>query len=650
MRKLLIGLGIIIVALIVLALVVPMLIPAEIYRDRIVAVVEAATGRQVHIGGPVKIRLIPNVAIEANAVALDNAPGGVATEMATLGKLQVGVRLLPLIGGTIDIDRFVLVDPVIHLEVAKDGRPNWQFAPAQAVPPTPAAPSPQPGNTPSAAMRQLQLGEVKLVNGTVDYFDARNNARYAADQIGVTVDLPGLDRKSTVDGSLMWRGKPVKLSLQIERPLVLVETGSSPAKLNVTSDPVKFSFDGTVAGGQALKLDGALSLDAPSLRDLANWAGAPIKLGGSGLGAFSFKSKLVAAGKSTALTDIALTLDAIKASGDLSLVTGGALPAVKGKLAVNMLDLNPYLARPPKDAAAAPSGPPAPTESHPSAKEWSNEPIDVTALKGIDADIAIAADGVRYGNIEIGKGALGITLQAGTLTVALNELQLYGGSGKGRIAVDGAGPVPALNLSFALSGIQAQPLLAAAIDLDRVTGTGQLNLDLSSRGRSQRELIGALSGKGAFSFANGAVRGIDLTAMTKNAAQAVLQAAIGGNQQTAFSELSGTFTAANGIIRNDDLALKSGVGDMGGSGTVDLPHRSVDYRIEPKLVVNAQNVAVPILIKGPWTNLTYQPDVRGLIGNNAGKLLQGLTGKTGSGAAPSSNKPADILRGLLGGK
>jgi len=84
---------------------------------------------------------------------------------------------------------------------------------------------------------------------------------------------------------------------------------------------------------------------------------------------------------------------------------------------------------------------------------------------------------------------------------------------------------------------------------------------------------------------------------------------------------------------------------MTGAGTVDLPHRSVDYKITPKI---AGAVAVPVVIKGPWDNLSYKPDLAGMVGDPS-KLLQ--KGEKGLGdALKGQPKVNDVLKGLLGGQ
>jgi AsmA protein len=82
----------------------------------------------------------------------------------------------------------------------------------------------------------------------------------------------------------------------------------------------------------------------------------------------------------------------------------------------------------------------------------------------------------------------------------------------------------------------------------------------------------------------------------------------------------------NGIMKNPDLVLDSPNLKAEGAGTVDLPTRTVDYKVTPKVA----GLGVPVLIKGPWDNLSYLPDLAGIL-------------KGGVGGA------ADIVKGGAGG-
>jgi AsmA protein len=188
--------------------------------------------------------------------------------------------------------------------------------------------------------------------------------------------------------------------------------------------------------------------------------------------------------------------------------------------------------------------------------------------------------------------------------------------------VDGSGPVPTVKKSFEFSGVQARPLLADAAGFDRLEGTAEAEMAVTTRGRTEREMVQALKGSGAVKFTDGAIHGINLAAMVRNATTAFLDPGAQKAQKTDFAELSGTFVIRNGILENDDLKLINPLLRLHGAGTSDLPKRTVDYRVEPKLVATlegqgrtreAEGITVPVIISGPWHDLSYRPDLTGVV-------------------------------------
>ena len=251
------------------------------------------------------------------------------------------------------------------------------------------------------------------------------------------------------------------------------------------------------------------------------------------------------------------------------------------------------------------------------------------------------ASSILYRKIEVGPSALTIHVKDAKLETDLSQLTLYNGQGTGKVNVDGAAATPAIAMNFSLSGVKVEPLFEAALGMDRLTGTGKLNFDVTSTGKSQRALVSALNGKGAFDIVDGEIKGVNLAALAANAAKS-LAGGTGGDNVTDFAALTGTFTITNGILKNSDLQLKSGVVPMTGAGTVDLPHRTVDYRVSPSL---AGVLNVPIIVSGPWDNLSYRPDLAGARGHgqgahqHAGRDPQQRAGRQpGSGRQPASRR------------
>ena len=581
MKKLLIGIAVIVVLLVAAALAAPFFIPVDTYKGQLIAAVKQATGRDLTINGKVSLSIIPSLAVEAHDVAFSNPPGAASKNMATLSALELRLKLLPLLSRRVVLDELVLVDPVIALEVDKQGRPNWQFATAgSAAPAAHAAPSAAPAATGGGAnpLAGLSLNNVELKNGSISYLDRRGGQTFQLQQINVKLSLPDLDSPLKADGSAVYRGEKLALQIDLAKPRAFLDGSGTPVKLGLSSQPISFGYTGTVTGSTPPKLDGAVDLKIPSLRKLAQWAGTPLDAAGTGFGPLAISGKVSVAGNRIGFSNAALSLDQINGKGEFTLDTGGARPALAGKLDVDKLDLNPYL--PPAQGGGAAPAPGGATGGGttgggtsaggaPAAKAagWSDKPIDLAPLKAADVDFALSANSLIYRKILIGRSALGLHLKNGRLEADLTQLQLYQGHGTGKVVVDGSGAVPGVQAAFDLKQVQVQPLFRDAIGLDKVSGAGAFDMNVAGHGRSERDIVGTLAGKGALDLANGKIKGVNLVAMVRNVASAFQANA--GTDETVFSALTGTYTITNGILRNNDLQLKSPDMPMSGAGTVD---------------------------------------------------------------------------------
>ena len=652
-RAMVIG-GALAVILLVLALVVPLLIPASTYEGKIIAAVKQATGRDLTIAGPVHLSLLPGLSLTAENVALANAPGAAPAEMLTLAKLDVGLRLIPLLSGEVDITRLVLTDPVIHLDIDKTGKGNWAFEPAAAPA---ASAAPQKTAKSASRLQQLNLGTVKIANGSLTYSDARSGKQEALTKLDASLKLTSLDEPLELSATASWHDQPADLSLTVKNPAALqtLLTGT-PVSFKLSAKPVSIAFDGNFTLKPVPQADGNFTFSSASVRELAAWAGSPLKAGGSTFGAASLTGKLALTGKEIALSEASFSLDALKGSGQIAVLLGAKTPLLKGNLALGAVDLNPYL--PQRGGVAlgnAPVAAPAATAGNPAAG-WSDAPLDLAALKAVDMQLGLTMPSLKFEKFEIGKSALDLQLDNGRLTAGFKQVELYGGSGNGALVLDGGGPVAGLNLTLALTNIQIQPLLEAVMGIDKLSGTGALKLAVTAHGRSQHELIATLGGNGSLNVANGAIKGVDFAALAKDvqllSGKGSTTAAAGG--ETAFSSLGGTFTIANGILSNSDLAATSPVFHLTGKGTANLLDRTLDYRVEPNLAGNLQGgkngifgTAVPILVQGPWSNLTYRPDVESIVAQKLqGKVPAAVQGLLGGQAG--NGKAASVLKGLFG--
>ncbi len=682
MKKLLIGLGVILVLLIAAVVIVPMVVPLESYKAEIQAQAKQATGRDLRIDGPISLSLFPAIAVSVEDVGFSNAPGAGAPEMATIERLDVALQILPLIGGEVAVDRFILERPVINLEVDAEGKANWDLATGTAAPSEPSASggdAAQDGG--GSAVTEIRLGEVRLIDGTINYLDQQSGRQETVSAMNMELSLPSLASPFAAEGSAVWNGETIALTVNAESPRGLMAGEASNLAMKVEAAPVTFSFDGAARNAEELGLQGQLTLAVPSIRNLAAWAGTPLEFPGEGLGPFNLEGMLEMTGAKVALTEAKLAIDEIAGDGLFSVDARGAKPVIKAELNVEQLNVNPYL---PPEAPAGEGGDGGTTAAASGggtqdAGDWSDEPIDVSALGILDADLAFNAGGIQFREVKIGQSSLAVLLQDGKLTAELAEMQLYEGSGKGTIVVDGSSGQPAVAADFDLANFQAGPFLNDLADFDRILGTTETKLSVTAAGASQRELVSSLQGDGAVVFRDGAVKGINLAAMMRNISVAAIDQSFDVAEQTDFAELSGTFQIDKGIVSNQDLSLVAPLVRMTGAGTIPLPPRTVDYEVTPKLVGSLEGqggqsdlagVAVPIKVTGPWHDISYKPDLAGALTDqikDPGALLEkvpeagdlkdateggaeGLLDRLapGSGGDGESESPLDLRRGLFG--
>lgn len=618
----------------------PRFISADLVKQEVEAAVESATGRKLTIAGGVSISAWPALAANIGDVTFANAPGGKSENMATMKELRAELAIMPLLSGKVQVDEFVLREPVINLEIARNGTPNWQFEPAAA----PADPTPAPQDTQSGggdttstdgssggglAPTEVSLANMTIENGQISYSDAQSGAAYNFSDVDVTLNLPSLDEQLNVAGALTWNAERVNIDATVERPRAVLEAATTATTLAVSSNPVTFNYAGDVTFGSALATSGTVDMDVPSVRKLSAWTGSPMADGG-GFGPLALNGQLASAGTRYTFSNATMSLDGMNASGNLVVETAGARPKLSGSLAVDQIDTNVYSGQ--GDAG------------------WSTDVIDFSGLKAVDTDLNLSAGEIIFGNIVIGESALGLDITNGTMVANLTKMALYQGSGTGKLTLNGRRATPSLAANFNLSGLAIEPFLNAAAGFKRLDGTGLFNIAVTASGASQAQMVNTLNGTGNIDFRNGAIKGINLAQIIRTA----LTDPISGwsnatSSDTDFSELNGSFNITNGVLSNNDLKMLGPLLRLTGAGSTSIVQQSINYRLKPKLVASLEGqggaadksgLDIPVIVTGTWSNPKFAPDLAAVISNPA-ELLKGVE-------SLEKIQPKDIIRGLLG--
>ena len=119
-----IRIGIAVSVVIIAAVVVLFLLPAERIARLVTDQFEAATGRAMILEGDVRPTLWPEFGVNTGAVRIANANWSDAGPMVQAEGLSIGVDWSSLLGRQIRVTRIEVDRPNILLELARDGRAN----------------------------------------------------------------------------------------------------------------------------------------------------------------------------------------------------------------------------------------------------------------------------------------------------------------------------------------------------------------------------------------------------------------------------------------------------------------------------------------------------------------------------------------------
>ncbi|WP_124552374.1 AsmA family protein [Methylophilus methylotrophus] len=359
-------------------------------------------------------------------------------------------------------------------------------------------------------------------------------------------------------------------------------------------------------------------------------------------------------GQKLALQGLDVKLDDSHIQGNVG-ISQFSKPLYTFDLNIDKLDLNRYL--PAAEAKAAETKAVEKTANSP------EQPIDLSALKALNAQGNIRIGWLKYGKTEAKNLNIGLKAQDGLASLDPLNLDVYQGTVRGSVKLD-ARATPAVAIQQNLQNIAVGPMLVDTINNDMLSGNGNLNLNVTAQGNTVTALKKSLGGSVDLRMADGAVKGFDLAGTIRDAKgklnllKGQSNANADNSKKTDFSELTATFNIKNGVAHNDDLAMKAPVFRLTkgeSKGDIDIGKEQINYVAKPTLVNSLKgqggkdaeqlgSIGVPVKITGTFAAPKFAIDMAAL-GQALAKsaALDALTEKLGG------NK-ADALKGLLNGK
>lgn len=607
-KKLLLGLLVLLVIAVVVGVAAVLLIDPEDYRERIAQRASETLGREVSLDGPMSLSLRPWLAIKiedvqvGNQAALSDAP-----PLARIGTAVASVHLMPMLRGELKTGALTLSDSQLTLVTGPGGQTNLDGLLAESDPTADSQAVDLTGlNLGAITLEQVELVQLDLVNDarTTLSIDRMRLAAFAPEQ---PLDFSLSARLSDASGDLLII-EQLGGSLRVARDLSAVR---------ITEFSTDFRLPGGAIAGEA---SAGLELQLADESKLVVFdLEVDLEAGEQSLGLSLSDPLTVVLGDAldVALTDARLTVNdqVLLASGRVRMAEQIRADLI---LSGKSLDLRPFISQPVADSSNGSSEAPS---------DPSSAPADFSALEALTLDFRldleqlIASDQLRL--TEVVSEA---RLSNGRLQLSPMQARLLGGRFNGRVEVDFTSIPPSVALQPELSGIAVNQLAELSGSEAPLSGLADAQLMLDFSGLDLASVLATLNGSGRLEIANGALEGVDLRRLISEELTVSnlsnVSRAFGG--RTEFDSLSAQIDVVDGVVELPNLDLNAIGYGVQGQGRIDFAADRVDYRLQldlgpelaqrlPGSLRDATGGRIPLAISGPVAQPVVSLDFNSLL-------------------------------------
>ncbi|MDF2117129.1 AsmA family protein [Roseiarcaceae bacterium H3SJ34-1] len=581
-------------------------------NDQFSAQILQKTGLESHIGGRIALSLLPRPRARLEDVTVRNSAGSVVFQTPFM---KADLRILPLIAGRFELEALTLIGPQLTVTADSEG--------AGTTSPTPSA----------AQISELaKFGVLTIAGGQLAWQAKGEAPRVIVSEIDGIFDPRNLPAQLSFVGSTVWNGERGSIEALVGKPRQFLERGVSPATLKIVSRIADVTFDGTVQGGAKWQLDGHIAGASSRPREAMQKLRFNPAIPGE-LAKAAVSGTLKMTQQSLAISDVNLALDKNNFRGSLALRFDGKRPLLSATLA------SPSL------AYTAEQGVTLPLRND---RQWSREPLPLSALALVDMDLRLSAQKAQLGRLALSSAGMAILVTDGKLDMSLGAAQAYGGRVKGQFVLTPVVDGRDLKGNLSFTNVDMGAFLRDVSRTPRITGTASGEISLQSSGDTVAQHAETVDGKLRITVKNGELAGIDaeqaLRRSEKRPLSVPAEVRIGS---TSFQSAEVAADISNGIVALDKGHISGyGVGlDVGGS--FNLPEQSLRLDIgvsparRPEAMPNASKGSIlNFNLNGPWDNPNFILDTDSLIRRS--EAAAALLGAQIKPPAPPEPLPAAI--------
>ncbi|GAK86573.1 A/G-specific adenine glycosylase [Vibrio ponticus] len=704
MKKIALVLAIPIVVIIAAILALVLLVNPNQFKPLIVEQAKQQTGLDLVIEGDIDWQFFPSVGFTLGKSELKNPQGFNQPNLFKVEQVGIDVSVMPLFSQQLEIGNVTLDGAEFYIETRKDGVKNLdalaQNQDKQTKTKQDEAPVSAPASEPNAQEASpwtISLAGVSITNALLDIQDDKAGTHTKLYDVSLTLTEFALDAWSKADFAMKGETNQQKFAAQGSAELKLAtgftqyelknisfDASYSDASNKIDSASIQldtFAFDqvnnlnyavkGTAAdlaldlkGGAQLTVDKAISkvtmkqLALDATLEGAALPQSPMKIDmASDLSFDLTKSHL-----SFVLEK--LTANALQFDGKLD-VTLADIPKIVFNLHSPEIDVDAFLGlETTEKAQSASTSGDSNQQAKASAPAKEQEP-DLSALETLDVNGAITIDKFKAGNAKMQNVAAKFSVNRGVVKLSSFSSNLYDGSIKATATLDARKSPATYSAKKQIKGVKVLPLLIDVAQVDKLEGTGNIDVDVTGKGLAPTTMKKNLAGTIKINFADGAVNGINVAQLIReNYAKFKGQSLEGQDQvkKTDFSAMTATLNLKNGVVSTNNLHAQSPLLRVRGEGSANYLNETADFTISTSIVGSLEgqggkdidelkDITIPVNISGKWSDPKFKLVFDDVLKQKAQKEidrgLEKLDEKLGEKIKDEKTKEA--INGLLKG-
>jgi AsmA protein len=663
-KTLLWGFGLLLAAMIALAVFLPFYFDPNDYKEVFAKKVKEQYGRDLALNGDVSLSVFPWLGLEIEDATLSNAQGFGAEPFAAVKSAGVRVELLPLLRKEIKVGTVVLDGAVLRLQKNAIGQNNWDDMIEHKKKADEQDKDKDDDGPDDFKVESIEIAALEIKNSSVLWSDAQKGSRYelnkfnfstgrlrSAEPFLLASDFSVVAGKPAVTSQVSLEGK-VKADLEkktyhIEDFELKAEVagdkmpgGKQPIRLTgvmdldlnnqqlVIADLVIEAFTlklvGAATGRQILDapvFSGKIKADGMNPRAVMKAMGKdePKTTDSGVLTKASFDAAFEASTERVNLQPIQIKLDDSSLDGSLS-VANFSKPAIGFDLKVDQLDVDRYL------SPAETSSPGAGTGDGAGDGKQAEGEMSVDAIRDLNLNGSLAVGKLKVKNLHFSNARLTLRAQNGVMVIEPLTAGFYQGQINLSGRVDATGSRPAYGLKAQTSGIKVEPMLTDLTGKAKINGTGNLDLNVTTAGGTSSELKRGLNGTLGFKLLDGEIKGFNLGQKLRKAQALRKGESLADNepQTTDFAAITGTLNIVNGVLRNNDLDAKSPAFRVNGDGSASLVSETIDYLAQVAVVNTSKgqggeqlgelkDLTIPVRLSGSLYDPEWKIDLGSVV-------------------------------------